>query len=367
MSPMMLGTGVLVGPAIALSMLLGAVIAWGVLGPWALGAGEVAHADFNSLVAWLLWPGVALMVSGAMAGLALQGRAFVRTVAAIRERRTSAPDPELSSGLMRAMWILALLGSAGAIGIGAAMFGLHPLVAVIALGLSVILAEVVTRAAGATDFAPLGQMGQLTQAAFGPLCGSRPTADIAAGALAGDIGQTQTLVYMFRAARDLSAPPRSMVFAVLIGVLAGSAVCVPAYALIVHAYGLGSEALPAASARTWSAMAAVVTGHGHGVPLHATQAAWIAAGIGVVLALLARARWGRRLPSAVAMGVAFIIPAHYSVTIALGALLFLAARRRWPGATERLGTSIGSGAIAGEALMGVLIAVLISTGVLKIR
>ena len=52
------------------------------------------------------------------------------------------------------------------------------------------------------------------------------------------------------------------------------------------------------------------------------------------------------------------------ILAALGALLFALAQRRRPDVTDRLGPAIASGAIAGESLMGVAIAILISTGVL---
>ena len=80
-SLLMLGFGAIIGPRTGLSLLLGAALAWGALAPLALvlgwaTAGNPGEAWFGELVEWLLWPGVALMVSGALTELEI-GRAHV--------------------------------------------------------------------------------------------------------------------------------------------------------------------------------------------------------------------------------------------------------------------------------------------------
>jgi uncharacterized oligopeptide transporter (OPT) family protein len=90
-----------------------------------------------------------------------------------------------------------------------------------------------------------------------------------------------------------------------------------------------------------------------------------AAALGIVLAALGRTRFGRFLPSAVAMGIGFITPAYYAVPMGLGALLFAAIRARWPEPTEKYAIAIGAGATAGEGLMGVVVAILILVGLLR--
>ena len=364
-SPLMLGVGALVGPQIGLSMLLGAALAWGLLAPVALATGEVAGADFGSLIGWLTWPGVALMVSGAMVALALQGHAFLRSFGSSGSTGAKLADPEISLNLWRVARLVALAAAIIAVFVAWHTFALHPIVTLLAIGLSVILAEAALRAAGETDFLPLGQMGQLGQAVFGPVSMGHPIADTAAGSVTGGIAEAGVLVYMMRAGLDLRASVSQLFSATLVGIGVGAAVSVPAYWIVTRAYGLGTEALPAAAARTWKAVAVVMTGTGGAIPPHALQATWIAAVVGLIVTLLARGGRERRLPSVVAMGVAFILPAYYSVAIALGSVIFMLARKRFPTATEQLAPSIASGAIAGESLMGVMIAVLISTGVLR--
>ena len=248
-SPLMLGLGGLIGPQVGLSMLLGGLLAWAVLAPIALHAGAVKEAGFTPLLVWLTWPGVGLMVGGAMTALLLQGRTFLRSLrdlgAAGRARARSA-DPETPPAFIASGAALGVAGAALAVVIGWLGFGMHPLVTVLALMLSVLLASVATRAGGQTDFTPLGTLGQLGQVLFGPATLGQPVANIAAASVvAGDPAQTGTLLFMQRAGDLLGVSLRRVFVCGLVGIVVGALACVPAYLLITHAYGLGSEALPA--------------------------------------------------------------------------------------------------------------------------
>jgi uncharacterized oligopeptide transporter (OPT) family protein len=70
-----------------------------------------------------------------------------------------------------------------------------------------------------------------------------------------------------------------------------------------------------------------------------------------------RRRWS---PSGVAMGVGFLVPASTAATLFLGGLLAAAARRR-----EEKAAAIGAGLIAGESLLGVVLAALLASGLLR--
>lgn len=370
-SPLMLGVGGLVGPQVGLSMLLGAILAWAVLAPAALHVGAVREVGFTPLVGWLTWPGVGLMVGGAMTALLLQGGMFLRSLrdlGAAGRAGAGSTDSETPAAFIARATAVGIAGVALALVVGWLGFRMHPLVTLLALALSVVLASVAARAGGQTDFVPLGPLGQLGQVLLGPATLGQPVANIAAASVvAGDPAQTTVLVYMQRAGDMLGVPLRRLWVCSLVGIAVGALVCVPAYVLITHAYGLGSEALPAPPARAWKAVTEVVTQGGAALPAHALQAGWIGLALGVVLSLIARGKLGAWLPSPVAMGTGFIIPAYYSITICLGAVLFALARRLRPEATDRLGPSLASGAIAGESLMGVAIAILISTGVLRVH
>ena len=82
----------------------------------------------------------------------------------------------------------------------------------------------------------------------------------------------------------------------------------------------------------------------------------IAAVLGLILGAADRLlpeQAARFLPSAPAAGVAFVIPAWNSISLCLGAVIAGLAMRLRPGWTERYGTALAAGLVAGESLIGV--------------
>ena len=62
--------------------------------------------------------------------------------------------------------------------------------------------------------------------------------------------------------------------------------------------------------------------------------------------------------------MAFLVPATTGITIALGALILVIVRRR-SSAAEPSASSLAAGAIAGEALLSLVIAILMATAILR--
>ena len=62
-SPLMAATGIFIGLRVALSLLVGGVIAWGIIGPWGVGAGWIADGNYATLASWLVWPAVGMMLA----------------------------------------------------------------------------------------------------------------------------------------------------------------------------------------------------------------------------------------------------------------------------------------------------------------
>src|SRR5215470_7893179 len=70
------------------------------------------------------------------------------------------------------------------------------------------------------------------------------------------------------------------------------------------------------------------------------------------------------VPSASGVGIAMVVPGSNSIAFFIGATIAEILRRKRPAFAERFCTPTGSGFIAGESLMGILVAVLVATGVL---
>ncbi|HEX8697461.1 MAG TPA: OPT family oligopeptide transporter [Myxococcaceae bacterium] len=360
-TPMLFAVGIMAGVPMGLSVLLGAVLAWGIMAPVLVEQGLVnPNGGYAAFASWLTWPGVGLMVGAAVVSLGAQARSLL---VAARDLRGMGG---LNEGADR--WVVgtALLACVLAIAVGRVVFGLPVLHTLMALALVLPLCAVCGRGAGQTDISPVSQMGQLAQVASGALFPSPAGLNVAAGSVvAGAAAQTGVSLWSFKAGYLLKASPARQFRAQLLGVLVGALVGVPAYLLLANAYGIGGEALPVPSAHQFRILAELSAKGFSGLPPRAAEAAWIGFGVGVVLTLCSRGRLARWVPSAAILGIGFILPANYAVSIALGAFATALARRVSPEATERHALAIGAGGIAGESLMGLAIAALVALGFIQ--
>jgi len=115
------------------------------------------------------------------------------------------------------------------------------------------------------------------------------------------------------------------------GVLAGTIVSVPAYLFVVQRdpTRLGSEALPAPSAKVWAGVAELLADGIGALPHNALTAIAVGAALGIVLTLLGELgpkAWRPWLPSTTGLGIAGVIPA-FAVQAALTTAKTLTAGR----------------------------------------
>jgi uncharacterized oligopeptide transporter (OPT) family protein len=371
-SPLLASTGALIGLRGAVSVLLGGAIAWGVLAPRLLNAGIVREAGFGPFTSWLAWPALGLLAAGSFLPLLLDPgslRRSLRDLSALARGRSARPpkpgaaagaaDRPVGSRLLASLFIASVVTLVLA---GRIVFGISPAVTLLAVGLALVLTNVSARATGETDVAPIGPVGILTQLAF---AGAGAAASMVTGwASSGASAQACQALYAFRTGERVGASTRAQVGAQLLGCLLGAAVVVPVYFLLVRSYGIGTEALPVASAQSWKAMADAVRGGTAALPPHAALAGGLGIATGVILTLCARTRMGRFVPSPAAIGMGMLVPGSYALAIFAGALAVMIARRVRPGLNESVVLTVAAGGMAGESLMGVVAAALMAAGAL---
>jgi uncharacterized oligopeptide transporter (OPT) family protein len=343
------------------------------MGPVVVHAGWVTDGSFGSLNGWLIWPALGMMLAGALTPMVLEGRTLGRTlVRTLRDMgnlsaRRAAPSGEVaSSGAGKHAGVVAvatvLLGCGVLATLGWRVFGFHPLLTIAALLLSVVLSGICARAAGETDIAPVGSLGTLTQLLF---AGAGAKGSILAGAVvAGNATETALAMWAYKAGHTLRASTRAQMIAQLLGAVVGSLVVVPTYFLVVRAYPLGSERMPAVAAISWRATAEAMAGNLGTLPPHALPAAAMAFVLGAVLCVLQKWRPRLMVPSAIVLGIGMITPASLSAAAALGAGLMVLARRRFPALAEGESNALAAGLLAGESIVGVAIAVLAAIGLM---
>ena len=183
-----------------------------------------------------------------------------------------------------------------------------------------------------------------------------------AAAVAGDNLQD------LKAGRLIGATPWRQQVMLAIGAVSGAAIMAPVLNLLLEAYGIGTPAhagVRALTAPQAPLMAAVAKGiFGGGLPWDMIVLGALV-GIAVIVLDLALARRGARWRTPVlAVAVGIYLPLEYTSPIFLGGLLAELAdgwhARRGGGDLEtarRSGLLFASGLIAGEAIIGVLIAI----------
>ena len=363
-SPVMVSAGVLIGPRGGASVLLGTVSAWGFLAPAVLARGWVTGADYGALSGWLLWPGVALLISSAFTALLMDWRAIVRGARDLATVRKSESGPgDDSERTERRFWsIVTVLSALVTLAMGWAFFGVNPVLLLAALAFAFVMAGVCARSAGETDLAPVGSAGALGQILFG--APNIVTSLFCGAAVFGAASQTAQTMWAFKAGHRLKANPHIQAMGQLLGLVVGAVVVVPVYSLIVHVYGLGTAVMPAPGAVSWKATAEAVQLGTTAMPNGAGWATLVAFAVGVALTLLGSTRVARYLPSAVPLGIAFLIPAPLGGAIFIGGMAFAILRALRPQWTEQHVPSLAAGAIAGESLTGIVIAALVAAGFL---
>jgi uncharacterized oligopeptide transporter (OPT) family protein len=371
-SPLLLGTGFLLGARNAITMLAGAAVAWLVIAPQLVARGIITSPEYPLLVTWLLWPGVGLMVGGMLAGLVSGWRMLGTGLRDLRDlgdlgSRGNLGDLDASSrsGTSRTTWIAITCVCVAVVLAGRFMFGIHPALAVLALVLSAPLCAAAARTTGETDNTPAGALGGLGQVAIGALTARGIASPLAGGAIVnGTAMQSSVLLGNWKTGAILGTAPRPQLLASFVGVGVGAIATTFAFELIRRTYGFGNEAMPVPIARSWRATAEVLQ-HGLGaLPAHAAVAAGIAIALGLALGIAGRSPRLASLPSPFALGMPFIIPPDISITIAIGALALALVERRWRAFCTDHATTLASGAIAGEAIAGLVIAGLRIAGVL---
>jgi uncharacterized oligopeptide transporter (OPT) family protein len=271
--------------------------------------------------------------------------------------------PDESGSSSRAFWRIVTLASVVvALVVAWTIFDVHPLLVLAALGFAFIMAGVTARAAGETDQAPVGSAGALGQILFG---GPNIVTSIVCGSAVFSSGtQTAQMMWAFKAGHRLKANPHFQAVAQLLGLLVGAVVVVPVYDLVVRAYGLGTTVMPAPSAISWKATADAVQLGTAAMPQGAGVAMTIAFALGILLTLLGNTRIAKYLPSAVPLGIAFLIPAPLGGAIFVGSMAVAIVRALRPQWADEQIPSLAAGAIAGESLTGIVIAALLATGFL---
>jgi uncharacterized oligopeptide transporter (OPT) family protein len=162
----------------------------------------------------------------------------------------------------------------------------------------------------------------------------------------------------------LGAKPRQQFLAQLFGVFFGVVAVVPAWYLLVPNRA-ALEALNSPATSMWAAVASALSVGIHTIPASARLA--IVAGGLLGLALPLAERWLPPrarvwVPSAMGLGLAFVVPFANSLAFFWGAMVAAVWSRVRPASAARYVVPIASGVVAGESLAAALYAMASNLG-----
>ncbi|GIP52335.1 OPT family oligopeptide transporter [Paenibacillus vini] len=381
--PALLGVGYIIGPRIAGQMLAGGILAWlvlipmiGFFGAGATGSIAPSQTPISQLDAWGIWGDyIRYIGAGAVAAgglitlvktLPMLFSSLAATLRGLATRGDEKVTLDRTNRDIPAKWVFALIlvliillafdpitkvGILGAVAI--ALFGfLFVTVASRIVGLvgsssspvsgmtiaTLLIVTVLYKLTGVS-----GTAGMVTALTVGAIV-------CVALAVAGDISQDLKTGYL------VGGTPWKQQVAMMIGVLVSGLVIGFILNVLNASYGLGSEQLPAPKAVL---MRLIVEG------IMSENLPWDLIFIGVAAAIVFEFLGLNSLT--VAVGI--YLPVHVSTPIMVGGLVRwfveFVSRRNEGLLKSRIetGTLLASGLIAGESLVGVIIAILIWAGV----
>jgi uncharacterized oligopeptide transporter (OPT) family protein len=365
-SLIMVAAGAIMGLRVAASMLVGSIIFYGVIGPILVERG-IAQPGYRGIVSWVLWPSTAMMVSSGLLSFALKWKTVLRAFGGLGRlvggaAKTDHDDP-LAHVEVPSSWFVAgtLAAGTACVILGHWLFDITWWMGILAVLVTFFLSIVAARATGETDITPIGAMGKITQLMYGVVAPSNITTNLMTASItSGAASHAADLLTDLKCGYLLGGNPRKQTISQFFGVIAGTIVSVPAYLFVVQRdpAKLGTEALPAPSAKVWAGVAELLANGIGALPAGALAAIAIGAAIGILLTLLEEfgpKSWRPWLPSTTGLGIAGVIPAFNSFAMFAGALVAWIIARARPQLAETYTVPVSSGLIAGESLMGVAI------------
>jgi uncharacterized oligopeptide transporter (OPT) family protein len=361
----MVAAGALIGPRVCFSMVVGGLL----LGYWVGPAGLVAGAVHRPSAAWReigVWVGAPMMISASLLGFGLQWRTLARAFRGLGRSNRDSIHGEIEVPLS---WFAvgAAIASAGVVTISHIHFGIPWHLGLLAVLLTFFLALVACRATGESDITPISAMGKMMQLIYGVLIPQNATANLmTAGITANAASASADLLTDLKSGYLLGAHPRRQFVAQFLGTFTGTVATILGFRLLVPdatvltGTATSAAAFPAPAAQAWLAVAQVFQrGIDNLHPMARSCILWgLLAGAGMVLIEHFFPKLRRWFPSATGVGLGFILPFFNPFSMLLGALLAWLWSRYRREQAERFAVPLASGIIAGESIVGVIIALL---------
>jgi len=366
-----IGSGMLVGLRINLSMMLGGVIAW-VIAPYLLikygvelhreivqvNGVEVTKSVFtdapkrNEVLFWVMWPATGMLVAGGLTALFLRWKILVATFKSLRQAKIGGSEFPL------AIVIPGVIISAVALCIiQLVMLDMPIWMTLAAILLSVPLMLVGLRVLGETNWGPISALSNMMQGLFAAVAPGNIGANMVASGTTGTIATSSEMIIQdYKAGEMVGTRPRMITIMQLLAVPIGAAAVSWMYPVFVKTYGIvGDKAqLTSPISNKWSGFAQILRDGIGALDPSALKALVAGAVLGIILTVLeSNKKIKKWVPSPTGIGIGMLVPFIVVSTMFIGGVIGWIWEKIDKKTADLYMIPLGSGFIAGEAIVAV--------------
>jgi uncharacterized oligopeptide transporter (OPT) family protein len=359
-----IGSGMIVGNRINISMAIGGVLAW-IIAPKFLYPdiipGAIEHASRKAILLWVMWPGTGMLIAAGLTALILKWRTLARTFSTLSKDSIDGGDFPLK-------WVSigSIIATICLIAIQYGFFGVPLWLSLISAALAAPLMLVGLRVLGETNWGPISQLTNVMQAIFAALSPGNLTTNLVASGTTGTVAsQSEAIMQDYKAGHIIGSTPKYLTYSQLIAAPIGAFAVAFTYPLYKATYGIGGDGGLSSPISTRIAGFADVLATGFdALPKYSLTFLVIGAVVGIAITL-GETRWKNYLPSPTGLGIGMMVPGNVVFTMVLGGILFSIWENTHKKSADRLGMPLASGLIAGEAIMAIIVPVLIAAHLLQ--
>ena len=370
-----IGSGMLVGLRINVSMMLGGVIAW-IIAPYFLikygvelhrelvtiNGVETTKAVFtdapkrNEVLFWVMWPATGMLVAGGLTALFLRWKILIETFRSLRKAKIGGAEFPLTiviPGIVASGTALCIIQYV--------MLDMPIWMTLAAILLSVPLMLVGLRVLGETNWGPISALSNMMQGLFAAVAPGNIGANMVASGTTGTIATSSEMIIQdYKAGEMVGTRPRLITIMQLLAVPIGAAAVSLIYPVFVKQYGIVGDGAQLTSpiSNKWSGFAQILRDGIGALDPTALKALVIGGILGIILTVLESVKKIKKwVPSPTGIGIGMLVPFAVISTMFVGGVIGWVWEKLDKKTSELYMIPLGSGFIAGEAIVAVFGAV----------
>jgi uncharacterized oligopeptide transporter (OPT) family protein len=231
----------------------------------------------------------------------------------------------------------------------------------VAMVLSIPLMLVGLRVLGETNWGPISALSNMMQGLFAAVAPGNVVANMVASGTTGTIAtSSEAIMQDYKCGHVIGTKPRNLTIMQLLAVPVGAACVSLIYPQLVATWGItGDDAkLTSPISNKWSGFAQILEDGVSALPTSALYALIIFSILGVIFTVLeSNKKLKKWIPSPTGIGIGILVPFVVVFTMFLGGIIGWIWEKQNKKSADIFMVPLGSGFIAGEALVAVVLAI----------